>query len=93
MPPAAQPETPPAGETLNGEQLREQLHQQWRGERASARLPPANLARPARPHEAPLARAIDDSARADCREAYAGAGLLAVVPLLVDTVRQHGCKW
>ncbi|HSM22651.1 MAG TPA: hypothetical protein VK876_10645, partial [Rubrivivax sp.] len=48
-----------------------------------------------RPPERPskLAREIEKTARDDCRQAYGGAGLLAVVPLLVDSVRQDGCKW
>jgi hypothetical protein len=29
----------------------------------------------------------------DCRDAYAGLGLLAIVPLLADSVRENGCKW
>ena len=31
--------------------------------------------------------------RPDCREAYAGMGLAAVVPLILDTVSEKGCKW
>jgi hypothetical protein len=40
-----------------------------------------------------LARDIEKAAKADCRKAYGGAGLLAVVPLAVDAVRKDGCKW
>jgi hypothetical protein len=41
-----------------------------------------------------LARDIDKAAKADCRSAYAGAGLLAVVPLALDAARKDGgCKW
>ncbi|MDE2372088.1 MAG: hypothetical protein KGN16_24170, partial [Burkholderiales bacterium] len=41
-----------------------------------------------------LGKAISKSAKADCRNAYAGAGLLAVVPLAIDAARQEGgCKW
>ncbi|MEQ1517373.1 MAG: hypothetical protein ABL931_12890, partial [Usitatibacteraceae bacterium] len=29
----------------------------------------------------------------DCREAYADMGLAAVVPLVIDSVREGGCKW
>jgi hypothetical protein len=29
----------------------------------------------------------------DCRDAYAGLGLAAVVPLVIDAVRDDGCKW
>jgi len=42
-----------------------------------------------------LARDIEKAAKGDCRTAHAGAGLLAVVPLAVDAVRNKdgGCKW
>jgi hypothetical protein len=40
-----------------------------------------------------LGREIEKAAKADCRNAHAGAGLLAVVPLAVDAVRKDGCKW
>jgi hypothetical protein len=40
-----------------------------------------------------LGKAIEKTAKGDCRTAYAGAGLLAVVPLAVDAVRKDGCKW
>ena len=51
-----------------------------------------------RPPELPdkLARDIEKSAKADCRKAYQGLGVLAVVPLAVDAVRggkDSGCKW
>ena len=29
----------------------------------------------------------------DCRDAYADMGLAAVVPLVLDSVRENGCKW
>ncbi|MFN9744828.1 MAG: hypothetical protein ACK57B_04190 [Betaproteobacteria bacterium] len=41
----------------------------------------------------PLAAAIEKSARADCARAHSGAGLLAVVPLVLDALRGSGCKW
>lgn len=31
--------------------------------------------------------------RTDCRDAYANMGLAAVVPLLLDSVSEKGCKW
>ena len=51
-----------------------------------------------RPPELPdkLARDIDKAAKADCRKAYQGLGLLAVVPLAADALRSGkdgGCKW
>jgi Meckel syndrome type 1 protein len=40
-----------------------------------------------------LARDIEKAAKADCRKAHSGLGLLAVVPLAVDAARKDGCKW
>ena len=40
-----------------------------------------------------LEQSIEDAANKDCRKAYSGAGLLAVVPLAIDSVRGKGCKW
>ena len=49
---------------------------------------------PRPPEKNKLADGIGKSAKSDCRDAYAGAGLLAVVPLVVDAVKKDaGCKW
>src|SRR5262249_36639189 len=40
-----------------------------------------------------LAKAIEKAAKPDCRDAYAGMGLLAVIPLTVATVGNGGCRW
>ena len=40
-----------------------------------------------------LAEDIEAAAKADCRKAYSGAGLLAAVPLLLDAARDKGCRW
>jgi hypothetical protein len=40
-----------------------------------------------------LSKDIDKAAKPDCGTAYSGGGLLAVVPLLLDSVRKDGCKW
>jgi hypothetical protein len=40
-----------------------------------------------------LADDIDKAAKSDCKSAYSGAGLLAVVPLAIDAVREKGCRW
>ena len=36
---------------------------------------------------------LEKAAKADCKSAYAGAGLLAVIPLAKDAVSGKGCKW
>lgn len=40
-----------------------------------------------------LAEGIAKAAKPDCRTAYAGMGLLAVVPLVASTVGDGGCRW
>jgi hypothetical protein len=40
-----------------------------------------------------LAKDLEKAGRADCKEAYQGNGLLAVVPLARDAVTGKGCKW
>jgi hypothetical protein len=61
-----------------------------------SRLPsPGLLAVMPRPPEAKtqLERELEQAARPDCRNAHGNKGLLAVVPLVVDTVRGTGCRW
>ena len=48
---------------------------------------------PALERETPLGRAIAASVRADCRTAYAGAGLFAIPSLIIDAVTDTGCRW
>jgi hypothetical protein len=36
---------------------------------------------------------LEKANRAKCADAYAGAGLLAVIPLAKDAVTGKGCKW
>lgn len=40
-----------------------------------------------------LARDIEKAAKPDCREAYSGMGVLAVLPLAADALRDKGCRW
>ena len=40
-----------------------------------------------------LAEDIAKAAKPDCRTAYAGLGLLAVVPLVASAVGNGGCNW
>ena len=39
------------------------------------------------------ALAIEKAVRPDCREAYAGLGLLAVPALVASAISDSGCKW
>ncbi|KFG94194.1 hypothetical protein GQ56_0127775 [Burkholderia paludis] len=43
--------------------------------------------------DARLAGGMSDARRADCRQAHAGAGLLALPMLALDAVRDTGCRW
>jgi hypothetical protein len=36
---------------------------------------------------------LEKANKADCKSAYAGSGLLAVIPLAKDAVTGKGCKW
>ncbi|WP_457424181.1 hypothetical protein [Roseateles sp. P5_E7] len=40
-----------------------------------------------------LEQAMEDATNKDCRKAYSGAGILAIVPLAVDAARGKGCNW
>ncbi len=40
-----------------------------------------------------LADDIAKAAKPDCRKAYGSLGLAAVVPLVVDALREKGCRW
>lgn len=40
-----------------------------------------------------LGRAIERAHRPDCKSAYAGLSLMAVIPLVKDTLTGTGCKW
>jgi hypothetical protein len=52
-----------------------------------------NLMPPPPERKSKLATEIEKAARPDCRTAHAEAGLLAVVPLVRDAVRDKGCRW
>lgn len=43
--------------------------------------------------ESKVAEAARRSLRKDCQSAYRQSGLLALVPLVIDTVTDSGCKW
>lgn len=68
-------------------------HEDGRGLVALPKRPPPTLDPGREAREEQLARGIARSCRNDCRTAYAGLGLLAVLPLLKDAVTGSGCKW
>ncbi|QOY94890.1 hypothetical protein IM543_03040 [Massilia sp. UMI-21] len=65
------------------------------GRSASERLRAAEQLRSE--DDSPLARGIRRAKRPDCQTAYAGdspkADLFILVPLVLDTIRDKGCKW
>jgi hypothetical protein len=87
--------TPPAAAASAPPRLNLQLARPRGGELSRFSSPGALQLLP-RPPELPdkLAEDIAKSARKDCRSAYPGAGLLAVVPLAVEALKKDGgCKW
>ena len=87
--------TPPSANASAPPRLNLQLNRPRSGE--LSRLPSAGVLQlMPRPPELPdkLATDIKKAAKPDCKDAYAGAGLLAVVPLAADALRKDGgCKW
>ena len=84
---------PGAAAGITGESLRKRAREIAReGSGTSGVL---NLVPPPPPQERrdTLAEGIAKAAKPDCRTAYAGMGLLAVVPLVASTVGNGGCRW
>lgn len=52
-----------------------------------------NLMPPPPERKSQLARDIEQSARKDCRDAYAGLGVLAPLGAALDAARDRTCKW
>lgn len=69
------------------------LREDGRGLVALPKRPPPTLDPTRESRDELLARGIARSRRSDCRTAYAGLSLLAVLPLLKDAVTGSGCKW
>jgi hypothetical protein len=74
-------------------QLNLQLPQQAGARPGSGSRGVLNLLPPPPEQKSKLAKDIEKSGRADCRTAHADNGLLAVVPLIGDAVRDKGCRW
>ena len=52
-----------------------------------------NLMPPPPERKSRLASDIEQSARKDCRDAYAGLGVLAPLGAALDAARDRACKW
>jgi len=88
--PAAESGGPPA---ITAESLRRRAAEIAREGSGSSGV--LNLVPPPPPIERKdtLAEGIAKAAKPDCRTAYGGMGLLAVVPLVASTVGNGGCRW
>ncbi len=88
--PAAESGAPPA---ITAESLRRRAAEIAREGSGSSGV--LNLVPPPPPLERKdtLAEGIAKAAKPDCRTAYSGMGLLAVVPLVASTVGNGGCRW
>ena len=88
---ATAPSAPASAPRLNLQLNRPRGSELSRGSMAGGALPV--LPRPPEVDDK-LGRQIEKTAKADCRSAYAAAGLLAVVPLAIEAVRKDsGCRW
>jgi hypothetical protein len=94
------PRTPSAGDVPTGRAPRLDLDSTRKPGRDGAptdsrrtSVVPLNLSPPPPEPESKLGRAIQKAAQPDCRDAYAGMGLLAIPFLLKDTVTDTGCRW
>jgi hypothetical protein len=98
-PPAASPQTlpspgdePSAAPVLDLEAIKKMAREVDRAREPSlSELPLFDP--PASDPRAALSRGIAQAARADCRTAHAGKGLLAIPFLIFDAVTDEGCKW
>jgi Meckel syndrome type 1 protein len=65
-----------------------------RGEMSARRNPGAiDLIPPPPERKSKMEQSVEDATKKDCRKAYEGMGLLAVIPLAADAARDKGCKW
>ena len=87
---------PPPGRTaapINLDSLRQRVREIDREGSAPRTLLPFNV-KPKLDTRTKEQQAFDKALkRTDCREAYADMGLAAVLPLILDTVSEKGCKW
>ncbi len=87
---ATPPSVPPSAPKLNLDLARP------RGGEITSNQGPRRLFQmmPAPPEtKSKLSESIEKAGKTDCRQAYAGMGLAAVVPLVLDAARDKGCKW
>jgi hypothetical protein len=88
-PPAAEPGGPPRLDLDATRQRAREITSEGAGYRGLVPVIPP----PPPERKSKLAQAIEKAEKPDCRDAYAGMGLLAVVPLVASTVGNGGCRW
>ena len=77
---------------LDMEKIRELVREDARNYKAPPPTGPSELAR-LQLERSSVDNAFQDARRPGCQTRYAAMGLLAIIPLLIDTVRDKGCKW
>jgi hypothetical protein len=85
---APSPTSPPASAPRLNLELPRSRDFQGMGPRGLLPLLPAPPERKSK-----LAEGIEKSARPDCRTAHSDKGLLGVVPLVGDAIKDKGCRW
>ena len=89
------PGTPEGAATSASAPLNLELHGRHPGpgntSRGQSGLVPMLSAPP--DHESQLSRDLQKAAKPDCSQAYAGSGLLAVLPIARDAITGKGCKF
>jgi hypothetical protein len=66
-----------------------ELTRQGTGNRALLPIPMPPVEKP----KSKLEQAIENARKPDCRDAYKGLGLLAVVPLIANEFGEGTCRW
>ncbi|MEO8346176.1 MAG: hypothetical protein ABI607_10815 [Betaproteobacteria bacterium] len=89
--PATGTDASPALPGITGEAMRKRVREI--ASEGSGTRGVLNLVPPPPERKDKLAEDIAKAAKPDCRTAYAGLGLLAVVPLVASSVGNGGCNW
>ena len=89
---AARDDYDPTKPSLDLDQMRRraaEITRQGTGNRALLPIPMPPVEKP----KSRLEQAIENARKPDCRDAYKGLGLLAVVPLIANEFGEGTCRW
>jgi hypothetical protein len=89
MAPASQPGSAPR---INLDAVRQRAREIATEGSGSRGLLPLQIPVPAE-RKSKLAEGIEKAIKPDCRNAYAGAGLLAIPALVAGAIADIGCRW